>query len=220
MIIDSMTFLSKEEVETLIEKSPQGKNTKFLNSAHSLWFRFKNYEKEPPMALVVDEEVVSLLFATYNRDKYTNLYEIVTVQGKEGNGYASKLWEYYVDYAVNKRRMERLKISCTPSSIGWHYRNGLVFWGVDPTGSLRSDQPLYSNRESQLEFRKKAIDSPSLAIPPNSKVVDFLKSQSVYDQGFGVKKVSICEEAIKYVGAAWLRNHLFTEESSLERFMI
>ena len=213
-------FLSKEEVETLIEKSPEGKNTKFLNSAHSLWFRFKNYEKEPPMALVDNGDVVSLLFATYNKDKYTNLYEIVTVQGKEGKGYASKLWNYYVDYAVSARGMERLKISCTPSSIGWHYKNGLVFWGVDPTGSLRSDQPLYRDRESQLQFREKAIVSPSLALPNNQKVVDFLKSQSFADHGFGAKKTSVCQEAIDYVGSAWLRDHLFDEGSTLERFMI
>ena len=42
-----MNFASKEEVEKLIEDSPKGDNTKFLSSSHSLWFRFKNYEKNP-----------------------------------------------------------------------------------------------------------------------------------------------------------------------------
>lgn len=216
----SKKFLSKQEVETLIETSPEGKNTKFLNSAHSLWFRFKNYEKSPPMALLVDDEVVSLIFATYNRDRYANLYEIVTVQGKEGKGYAGKVWDYFIDYAVNNRNMERLKISCTPSSIGWHYRNGLVFWAVDPSGSLRSDQPLFPSRELQIKFREEAIETPAKAIPSNPKVVQLLKEQDISSHGFGSKKMAATSEAIKLVGSAWLRNHLFTEESTLERFIV
>ena len=132
-----MNFINSTRVEQIIDSSPAGKNTKFLSAAHSLWTRFHNYEKQLPMCLEVNGEVVSMIFATFNRDKYVNLYEIVTVEGKEGNGYASQCWDMFVEYSVNERKAERLKMSCTPTSVTWHMRNGLIFWAVDPTGSLR-----------------------------------------------------------------------------------
>jgi hypothetical protein len=206
-----MKFATKEQVENLIQNSPAGKNTKFLSASHSLWFRFKNYDKSPPMILEDDGRIVSLIFATFNRDKYTNLYEIVTVEGCEGFGYASKLWDEYVDYAVNVQMMKRLKISCTPSSVSWHLRNGLVFWAVDPTGSLRSDQPLFKNREEQMMFRNLAVDDPTIALPTDSKVIEQLKRESLESHKFGAKKNAATEEAIARVGQYWLRDALFKE---------
>ena len=206
-----MKFATKEQVENLIQNSPDGKNTKFLSASHSLWFRFKNYNKSPPMILEDNGKIVSLIFATFNRDKYTNLYDIVTAEGCEGNGYASQIWDQYVDYAVNVQMMKRLKISCTPSSVSWHMRNGLVFWAVDPTGSLRSDQPLFKNREEQMIFRNLAVDDPAIASPTDSKVIEQLKRESLESHKFGTKKKTATEEAIARVGQYWLRDALFKE---------
>lgn len=213
----NISFLGTDDVQSIIENSPEGKNTKFLNAAHSLWFRFKNYEKAPPFALEVDGKVVSMIFATFNRDGYSNLYEIVTVQGEEGKGYAGKVWDEYIRYAVEEKRTDRLKISCTPSSVTWHNRNGLVFWAVDPTGSLRSDQKLYATREAQLEHREACIKSPSIALPHKEKVRDQLKRESLESHGFGPKKLAATQTAIDSVGEAWLRDALF-ETTSLEGF--
>jgi len=205
-----------EQVEKLIESSEEGPNTKFLNSAHSLWFRFKNYEKNPPHVLEVDGSPVALVFATCSvRSKYMNLYEIVTVQGQEGKGYASEIWEAVMAFAV-KSGMTRLKISCTPSSVTWHKRNGLVFWAVDPSGSLRSDQPLFSTRKEQLEFRDRAVKDPSIALP-SGKVLDQLRGEGLESHGFGAKKTEKVTTAIESVGEFWLRDALFNT-SSLESF--
>ena len=153
--------------------------------------------------------------ATFNKDGYTNLYEIVTMEGHEGKGYGSKGWEYFLDYAVNQKQSKRLKISCTPSSVTWHMRNGLVFWAVDPSGSLRSDQPLFATRGEQLEFRAKAIVTPSIAKPTNPRVIEQLKKEAPESHGFGKKKMSATEEAITAVGECWLRDALY-EDASLE----
>ena len=212
-----MNFASKEEVEKLIEDSPKGDNTKFLSSSHSLWFRFKNYEKNPPMVLRDGKEIVSIIFATFNRDMYSNLYEIVTVEGEEGNGYASEIWDQYVEYATSKRGIQRLKISCTPSSITWHLRNGLIFWAVDPTGSLRSDQPLFKNREEQCMFRELAIKDADIAIPTDPKVLRQLEKESLESHGFGPKKIQKVKEAIEKTGEYWLRESLF-KKNNLETF--
>jgi len=213
-----MKFVNSTKVEEIIKNSPAGKNTKFLSAAHSLWIRFHNYEKSLPMAYEVDGEVVSLIFATFNRDGYANLYEIVTVEGKEGKGYASRCWEAWIKYAVEERKSKRLKISCTPSSVTWHYRNGLIFWAVDPTGSLRSDQPLFPTREEQIAYRDNAIVNPLSALPPYKAREQFL-AEGLETYNWGDKKKAKTQAAIDSVGKAWLRDALM-EQPSLEEFLV
>jgi hypothetical protein len=212
-----MNFVNSTKVEDIIKNSPAGKNTKFLSAAHSLWYRFHNYDKAPPLAYEVNGEVVSLIFATFNRDGYSNLYEIVTLEGKEGNGYASKCWDAWTDYAVTERKMTRLKISCTPSSVTWHNKNGLIFWAVDPTGSLRSDQPLFKTRQEQIDYRNNAIVNPLQALPPYKARDQFIK-EGIDDHKFGVKKKAKTQEAIDKVGKSWLRDALFNN-TTLEDFL-
>lgn len=210
-----LEFATKEDVDKIIKQSDDGRNTKFLSASNNLWTRFKNYQTAPPLALV-DDDIVCLIFATFNKGGYTNLYEIVTVQGREGKGYASTLWDYYVDYACTTKHSSRLKISCTPSSVSWHMKNGLVFWAVDPTGSLRSDQPLFKNREEQFIFQNMAVVDPSMALP-SEKVCDQLREESIDAHGFGLKKIKQVEDAIQIVDKAWIRRGLFAM-NTLEDF--
>jgi hypothetical protein len=212
-----MLFVNSTKVEQLIKDSPAGKNTKFLSAAHSLWYRFKNYEKCPPMALEDNGEVVSLIFATFNRDGYANLYEIVTLEGKEGKGYASKCWDSWIKYAVEERKTQRLKISCTPSSVTWHNKNGLIFWAVDPTGSLRSDQPLFPTRAEQIAYRDFAIVNPLQALPPQKARTQF-RAEGLESYKWGEKKKAKTKTAIDAVGKSWLRDALM-EQPSLETFL-
>jgi len=212
-----MIFVNSTKVEDIIKNSPAGKNTKFLSAAHSLWTRFHNYEKSLPMAYEVNGEIVSLIFATFNRDGYANLYEIVTVEGQEGKGYASKCWDAWIKYAVEERKVQRLKISCTPSSVSWHLRNGLVFWAVDPTGSLRSDQPLFATRAEQIAYRDRAIVSPLQALPPSKARTQFL-AEGLESYTWGEKKKAKTQAAIDIVGKAWLREALM-DQPSLEVFL-
>jgi hypothetical protein len=169
------------------------------------------------MAYEVDGEVVSLIFATFNRDGYTNLYEIVTLEGKEGNGYASKCWDAWIKYAVEERGSKRLKISCTPSSVTWHNKNGLIFWAVDPTGSLRSDQPLFPTRAEQIAYRDNAIVNPLQALPPH-KARDQFRTEGLESYEWGKKKKEKTQAAIDAVGKAWLRDALM-DQPSLEDFL-
>jgi hypothetical protein len=204
---ESVSFVQIDQVQDIISKSDKGRNTRFLSSAHSLWYRFGNYDKTPPMAYGVNGEIVSLIFATYNRDTYSNLYEIVTIEGQEGNGYASRIWDLWTDYAVQERQITRLKMSCTPSSITWHQRNGLLWWAVDPSGSLRSDQPLYATRSEQLAYRDYAIDHPLEALPP-AKTRKKLSLEGLENYSWGDKKRAKTQEAIEAAGKSWLREFM------------
>ena len=212
-----MLFINSTKVEDIIKNSPAGKNTKFLSAAHSLWTRFHNYEKSLPLVYEDNGEIVCLIFSTFNRDGYANLYEIVTLEGKEGKGYASKCWEAWIKYAVEERNTKRLKISCTPSSVTWHYRNGLIFWAVDPTGSLRSDQPLFPSRAEQLSYRTAVIRDPVKALPPQKARDQFL-TEGLENYKWGDKKKAKTQAAIDAVGDAWLREALMNQPS-LEEFL-
>ena len=205
-----------EELEDIIKNSEEGANTRFLNSAHSLWTRFKNYDKQPPYVLYQNNIPVSAVFATFSKKtSYVNLYEIVTIQGQEGNGYASEIWSHVMKTASDSN-MSRLKISCTPSSVSWHMKNGLVFWAIDSSGSLRSDQPLFATRKEQLSFRESAVQNPKLAIPSDSKVIEQLQRESLEYHKFGKVKTQKITEAIQKVQPYWLRDHLFNVPSLMD----
>lgn len=214
-----MKRYTQEQVEELLAKQPEGTNTKFLKSSHNLWFRFKNYEKNPPFVLEDAGVPVALVFITFSqRSKYANLYEIVTLEGKEGCGYAGEVyWE--VMKAAHEAGMERLKMSCTPSSVTWHKRNGTLFWAVDPSGSLRCDVPIFPNKHEALTFRELALKDPTFALPPE-KVASKLKEEGLESHGFGVKKTEKVETAIEAVGEYWMRLSLFDHtHQSLEEFL-
>ena len=200
--------IDMQEVLKVIMLSKDGFNKKFLKASHSLWFRFKNYDKNPPYALYTDDECCSLIFGTHSRlNKYVNVYEVCTIQGKEGKGYATKLWENYIKYSVNQG-MKRLKISCTPDSLGWHIRNGLVFWGVDKQGSLKSDQPLFSTRDEQIKFRHKAINNPEIALP-DTKVIQKLKQTNLEELNLSANKIQKTINAINKYKLYYLRDSLY-----------
>ena len=203
-----IAFLKETDIQNAIFKSPSGVNTKFLQQSHSLWYRFNNYQKNAPYGLYKDGNLVSVIFATTSHQtKYINLYEIVTLQGQEGKGYATDIWSQFVEYWYDAG-MHRIKLSCTPSSVTWHMRNGLVFWAVDKQGSLRSDQPLKRSINEQVDFREYALTDPSVALP-DIKVRMKLREEDVETLQLSQKKILETYQAIKKVGDYWFRPYLY-----------
>ena len=203
-----IAFLKETDIQNAIFKSPSGVNTKFLQQSHSLWYRFNNYQKNAPYGLYKDGNLVSVIFATTSHQtKYINLYEIVTLQGQEGKGYATDIWSQFVEYWYDAG-MKRIKLSCTPSSITWHMRNGLIFWAVDKQGSLRSDQPLKRTINEQVDFREYALTDPSVVLP-DKKVRMKLREEDVETLQLSKKKILETYQAIKKVGEYWFRPYLY-----------
>ena len=196
------------DVQDILKKQPLGKNTTFLKNAHNLWFRFKNYQKNKPIGFFKDNDCVSMIFATYSKKTfYANLYEIVTLQGHEKKGYGKKIWLGFLE-KCKRYEMRRLKISCTPDSLGWHLKNGLIFWAIDKQGSLKSNQPLKYKIEEQIIFRDMAIKNPKIALP-EQKSVDELKKLDLETHKFSKKKIVNVLSAIKKADKYWMRKHLW-----------
>lgn len=201
-------FVQNHIIEDIIFNSREGKNTKFLKASHSLWTRFKNYQKHPPAVYYDDDTPVAVIFATCStKTKYINLYEIVTLQGHERKGYASLIWSDFIAHWHNNG-MKRIKLSCTPDSIGFHVKNGLVFWSVDTQGSLRSDQPLMPTVSEQILLRNRALENSHLVMP-DPEVCSKLKTENIEFLEISQKKLIATYEAIKFVDRYWLRNELY-----------
>jgi hypothetical protein len=180
-VIDRVT---KEEFADWINNMPEGRNTRFARNANNLWTRFKNFENNPPWVLKEEGDIkCAILITKLVREPYCNLYEIVTKEGQEGKGYARRLYWHVMSHMFNDG-VKRLKMSCTTSSIGWHYRNGIIGWGIDPTGSIRVDIPLRPTLEEQLELRNNFEDN-KFEIMPEEKVAIRLLRENV---SFGKKK--------------------------------
>ena len=199
--------INETDVNLLILQSQDGNNTKFIKNSHNLWLRFKNYEKQKPFGLYKDNKCVSIIFATLSeKNKYVNLYEICTKQGEEKKGYAREIWSLFIEYCFIKK-MQRIKLSCTPSSINWHIKNGLVFWSVDKSGSLRSDQPLKRTISEQNKLREEALNNPKLVLP-SKEICEKLKNEEIENLNLSKPKAIKAYEAIKFVGKYWFRNYL------------
>ena len=185
----------------------EGRNKTFAKGAMNLWIRFKNFDKNAPFALRVDGDIKCVILITkLARAPYCNLYEIVTATGEEGNGFARKLY-WDVMSSMSDAGVERLKMSCTPPSIGWHYSNGIIGWGVDSTGSIRVDVPLRPTREEQLLFRENCLrtDNSVELMPPEKAIKALLKENPT----FGKKKTAQVEESKKVMGKLYLRDMLY-----------
>lgn len=212
MTIEFKFYGEYDPLQKIIEAMPPGKNTSFLSNANHMFRRWGTgiFDKNPPVGLVVDGDLKSLIFATISpRTPYANLYEIGTKQGEEGKGYSSKIWDFWIKYAVEERKVQRLKMSCTTTSLTWHLRNGVIGWAIDPTGAIRTDQPLFPTREGQLRFRELAVNAPEISIPPEKELLKLYK-EDLSSYNFTTRKRLKSEEAIKSMGKYWFREHLIS----------
>ena len=177
-------------------------NAKFASAAFSLWFRFGNFtERNAPYASVDAEGNITavVMLTLLTREPYANLYEIFAVEG----GYATSLYWEVMKHA-KENGADRLKMSCTPSSIGWHFRNGIVGWGVDPTGSIRVDIPICDSLQEQTELRERSIENVSLVMPEGKPLQRLIDEEN----SFGPKKIIKVENAIDFMGDYYMRKEI------------
>jgi hypothetical protein len=95
-------------------------------------------------------------------------------------------------------------MSCTPTSIGWHFRNGIIGYGVDPSGSIRVDVPIAPTKNDQLQLRESWRVNPDFVLPPTKSREKLLKE----DPKFGVKKSAQVAHSIETMGEFYLRGEL------------
>lgn len=196
--------ITREEFEAWVQSMDDGRNKTFAKGAMNLWIRFKNFEKNAPFVLRVDGDIKSVILITkLSRSPYVNLYEIVTATGEEGNGYARRLYWDVLSHFYDDGVL-RLKMSCTPASISWHNGNGIIGWGVDPTGSVRVDIPLKPTKKEQLELRENFEENISEIIPPEKAAFKLLNE----NVSFGKNKEAQVNNSKDIMGKHYRREEL------------
>lgn len=180
MICGNFCTLTKDEVEKFILLLPDNKRKRFLSNAHSLWIRFKNYEKQLPIAIVENNEIKSIAFVSkLKKQSMINLYDIVSFD----TGYGKILWQEMIAHYY-KLGVENIKFRALYSAIKFYDNLGIYFWGFDGK-SFTVEQPLYPTIEEMQEWRNQFILNPVCGneklledkIPPKSNqcIIDNIK---------------------------------------------
>ncbi len=164
MICKNFCTLNKEEVENFISSLPNSDRKKFLCNAHSLWIRFRNYEKQLPIAIIENSQLKSIAFVSkLKKHSMINLYDIVSFD----TGYGKKLWMEMIAYYYNLG-VRNIKFRALYSAVKFYDDLGIYFWGFDGK-SFTVEQPLYSTIEEMQKWRNDFILSPICA---NDKLLE------------------------------------------------
>jgi GNAT superfamily N-acetyltransferase len=155
-------------------------------------------------------DVVAIAFRTLNRNGYFNLYDIATNPRHLNRGHGRQLWRLLIAHA-HENRSTRIKMGCSPSSVGWHIGNGAVFWGVDEQGSLLCDMPLMPTIEQQLLLQQEAVTDPAVVMP-DAKVIAKLRARGLKKETLKRKLVPTLN-AIQQAREYWLRSAISPNES-------
>lgn len=117
--------------------------TKFGKKAIGLWKSFQMFDKHPPYAWKVDDQIVAICHITFSpRTKYCNLYYIEALVPHQGYGQA--LYDSLVSH-FQELGIQRIKLSAEPEAINfWFKKNHFWFFSYDKYGSLKADMPLVS----------------------------------------------------------------------------
>jgi ribosomal protein S18 acetylase RimI-like enzyme len=207
----TLETISASEVQKLIEVWDQSESLRVLKQGQGLWGNFRYYESFSPVVLRDRRKVVAIAFRTLNRNGYFNLYEIAVDPRARGKGFGKQLWRLLIAHAY-ENGSTRLKMGCSPTSLGWHISNGALFWGVDEQGSLLCDIPLLPTVEQQVLLQKEGISNP-IAVMPDEQVVKKLAAK-----GFVTIRNRLqlqkAIQAISQAGDCWLRGAICPDEKT------
>ena len=199
--------VKREEVESMLTQYGQQGNNSLIRWNHGMWIRFGNYDNDNlPLAMLVKGNIVGLVFYCILKNHIVNQYEIIVREGVTHEKYGEYLWRYWIEY-VSLQGAKYLKISCTPQSIKWHYKHGLIFWGIDSSGSLRSFQPLFPTVEEQCRWRDYVIKHPDYKIL-SPKIAQFYLNEMLKDRKWSKEKINKIKDSILYIDKAWFYSRL------------
>ena len=201
--LNTLEKIGIREVQSVVQSWESSEALRVVKQAHGLWMSFKNYPKQPPVVLRHKGAIAAIAFRTINKNGYLNLYDIATAPQFQGKGFASQLWKQLISEA-HLQGATRIKMGCSPSSLGWHMRNGAIFWGVDDQGSLLCDMPLMPTVAQQRLLQAEAIADPNAVIPP-SKALAEVKARSPSRPQLNLRRRVAALAAITLARQYWLR---------------
>jgi hypothetical protein len=152
-LFDNIYLLTREDVERTIPYSSHRKA--MVNAMNSLWVRFQNYEKFPPIA-VVDEngQVMAIAMITHLKNNDINLYDIVSF--KPGAG--TTLWKAILKI-YSEKGAKNIKFRALKSALRFYSNKGIYYWGFDGK-SYTVFQPLFGTIEEMKNWQNDFLKNP------------------------------------------------------------
>jgi GNAT superfamily N-acetyltransferase len=153
-----MKLLTYDEIKVISkDRNADVENRGIIDTTAGMWYRFNNYEDNPPLGHFDNDKLVAVAFVSkLKRSNYINLYEIASFY--TGRGYGTQLWKDMIKYYY-EQGVARIKFKALYSAISFYKKLGIYFWGFDGK-SFIVDQPLYPTIEETLKWRDEFVKSP------------------------------------------------------------
>ena len=188
-IYDNVYTLTKEIIEEHIAKMEASSKRTMLNAMNSLWFRFHNYEKFPPIAIVDAGVIKSVAMVTHLKNGDINLYDIVSFELGKGTELWKAILKIYSEKGANNIKFRALK-----SALRFYSTKGIYYWGFDGK-SYTVYQPLFGTIEEMVKWNEEFIKAPvvlnktslEFKAPPKKFTQDIIDQMNSLGENFHMR---------------------------------
>lgn len=170
-LFDNIYLLTREEVEQTIPTA--GHRKTMVNTMNSLWVRFQNYEKFPPIAVVENGQVMAIAMITHLKNNDINLYDIVSFSP----GFGTTLWKAILKI-YSEKGAKNIKFRALKSALRFYSTKGIYYWGFDGK-SYTVFQPLFGTIEEMQNWQTEFLKNP---IVLNKTSLEFKAPPKKYTQ--------------------------------------
>jgi hypothetical protein len=156
----NFTTLSRDEYLDSVYKIEDYNSAKFSKQALDWWDGHVSWKKFPPIVLEEDSTNKSYLFYTVSTQKrYMTIHYLFTPQSFRAKGYANTLLKELFHSQADEH-IERFRMFCLPSSLGFYNSLGLSYWGVNTSHQYYCDfeMPKHNTKEIRSIVQDSSIE--------------------------------------------------------------
>lgn len=183
----SFVELSRDEYLHSVKRIGDFATLKFSKQALDWWDNYYSWENSPPLALNLDGINKAYIFYTVSKmNRYLTIHNLFTPKAFRKQGMAYKLLNE-VFALKSDENIDRFKMFCVSSSLGFYNSLGLNYWGVNSQNQYYCDfkMPKKSIREilgivqksSVNEFTQSEFDSIHKKLRLNGSEFDEKQTQ-------------------------------------------
>ncbi|PLY07842.1 MAG: hypothetical protein C0625_03825 [Arcobacter sp.] len=184
--------LNLEQYMNSIVDIEDKKSTDFANHAFDWWNENYYWRRFPPLCLTHNNIHLCYLFYTISKnEEYLIINFLLTPKKQRGKGYAYDLLKYLFEF-ITYKDVNRVKLTCTPSSLPFYNKLGLEYWGVDKLGLYYSD---FKMPHQGITGIKKVVLDSSLEEFSTSKIKEMYEMLKLNGKEFDKKQKLIFEDS-------------------------
>ncbi len=193
--------LDRESYLLSIKKISNYESLKFAKKAMDWWDDFFSWKAFPPLCLKDENDVVCYLFYHISKDKkYLTIHNILTPKNERGKGYGYALLDALFE-RLKDEKIQRFKLSCVSSSLGFYNKLGLNYWGVTKAGQYYCDfkMPIHSIKEIPCIVEESDINDFS-----ESELSSLYEKLKENGESFDEKESGVFQKSLETMGKRYI----------------